>query len=186
MRIKLGGINGSKAGNYAIVDSDDYEELNRYKWTANKKGHTFYATRNRWLNSPVSMHRCIIECEGFVIDHINRNGLDNRKSNIRACTQGENCRNQRIQAGGYSIYKGVSYKGGIKNPWYAYIKINRERKWLGAYPSEILAAEAYNRAATILFGEFACLNKIEYGKSRIVQLSMLFPPQTAGQDAHRR
>lgn len=90
-------------GKVAIVDDEDFEYLNRWKWHARKNGQTWYALRSKsWriqgkrYGITIPMHRVIMGApEGRVIDHLNRDGLDNRRSNLRVTTFEENARNRR-------------------------------------------------------------------------------------------
>jgi len=103
---------------FAIVDADDYERLNKYKWCVSKTRHTNYAMRRtkgkrvkgkRVKRKTIMMHRFILNApRGLVVDHINHNGLDNRKSNLRLCTRAENSYNSRSFNNKSSKYKGVS------------------------------------------------------------------------------
>jgi hypothetical protein len=88
--IALTGKIGS--GKFVIVDDDDYEELNKYKWSMMRSRKTDYARRLK----NVLMHRLISGAsDGFVVDHINGNGLDNRKENLRVCTVSQNSKNNK-------------------------------------------------------------------------------------------
>ena len=86
-------------GKFAIVDPEDYERLSKYKWRVNINRHTYYAQRaikvkGKWTS--VMMHRDIIKVEsGMVVDHINHNGADNRKANLRAATIEQNTWNRK-------------------------------------------------------------------------------------------
>ena len=156
-------------GYVTFVDECDYKQLMQWKWTASINKHTVYARRNSRKEKPgkctsIFMHRQILGAlPSQYIDHINGNGLDNRRCNIRICNQSLNLANQRPQSRQmYSKFKGVSYcrrKGDIKK-WYAYIKIKGERHFLGYYKKEEDAARAYNNAALRYFDEFARLNDI--------------------------
>jgi len=94
---------------------------------------------------------------GMMIDHINGNGLDDRRANMRTCTNQQNMRNLRKRRSGSSIYKGVYYDKR-RRTWYARICHNGKNIHLGTFATEIEAARAYDRAARRLFGEFARLN----------------------------
>ncbi len=106
-------------GKYAIVDPEDYKELAKYQWYAKGCKRRFYA--ERWDSSGikgtcVKMHQVIMgTAEGKVIDHINHNGMDNRKANLRFATAQQNTWNKRKKRGNSSSrYKGVSRTKGQK------------------------------------------------------------------------
>jgi hypothetical protein len=149
-------------GKYAIVDPEDYKEFAKYKWYAKGCGRRFYA--ERWDSSgikgkDVSMHQAIMgAAEGKVIDHINHNGLDNRKANLRFATAQQNTWNKRKKRGNSSSrYKGVSQAKGQKK-WRAEIHCNGRKIHLGYFDDEKAAAMAYDAKAKELFGEYAVLN----------------------------
>ncbi len=109
------------------------------------------------------MHREIIHPPGhLVVDHINHNGLDNRKANIRPATRSQNNFNRLIvkREDSSSKYKGVSWRKR-KMRWHARIHVNGEYKFLGYFKDEIHAAKAYDEAAKKYHGEFAVLNFTE-------------------------
>lgn len=157
-------------GKFAQVDDEDFEYLNQWKWYAYKMGQTYYAARKDRINKKqrtIKMHRIImlVSDKFLVIDHINHNGLDNRKQNLRICTQTENLRNSRKHKNCSSKYKGVSIHNqktltGSTVKWCAFIYINNKQKYLGVFESEIEAAKVYNEMAKIHFGEFAELNAL--------------------------
>jgi len=92
------------------------------------------------------------------IDHVNHNGLDNRRSNLRLATIQENQFNRQIQKTTKSSqYKGVSWETK-QNKWRPSIKFNNQNIHLGSFTSEEDAARAYDKVAKELFGEFCCLN----------------------------
>lgn len=145
-------------GKFAIVDDELFEWLNQWKWCAHKNRNTYYAERGG--KGHIQMHREILGLtygDGKLSDHINHNGLDNRQSNIRICTNAENLQNQRPQKDKTSKYKGVRWSK-VAEKWRAYIKKNKKWSCLGYFANEIDAAKAYNRKAKELFGEFACPN----------------------------
>ena len=103
---------------------------------------------------------------GLQTDHINRNPLDNRKCNLRICTQKQNIQNTQKRRNTKSIYKGVTFQRYNRSEcgfWRAYINKNSKRIHLGVFASEIKAGMAYNVAATMLFGTYACLNPTQPG-----------------------
>ncbi|MHC4722148.1 MAG: HNH endonuclease [Planctomycetota bacterium] len=144
-------------GKFAIVDAEDFEWLNRYKWNTLKGGRTYYA--RSWENGKtIRMHRLITNApKGLVVDHINHNGMDNRKQNLRLCTRLQNARNRRSCRGSSSKYKGVS-KEKKENVFIACIRCKGKLYYLGRFKSEIAAAKTYDKKAKELFGEFAFLN----------------------------
>lgn len=112
----------------------------------------------------ISLHRYITNCpKGMVVDHINGNTLDNRKENLRICTNKENAYNQKKHKGNrHSKYKGVTFRKELKSkPWEAMIYKDYKSKRLGYFATEIEAAKAYNMAAAEAYGQFAKLNEIE-------------------------
>jgi hypothetical protein len=144
-------------GKFAIVDAEDYEKLNRYKWHAIRQANTFYAVR-RQGNKKIRMHRVITNApKGLDCDHIDHNGLNNRKKNLRLCTRLQNSRNQRARKGGTSKYKGVYWHKDQKK-WHAGISSCGKSYFLGSFDNEVDAAKAYDKKAKVLFGQFACLN----------------------------
>ncbi len=145
-------------GKFAIVDDDDYEHLNKYKWCALKThNNKFYAVRRK-NNKTIIMHRQIMNVpEGLVVDHIDGNGLNNRKNNLRICTQAQNIHNSRPRRNRSSKYKGVFWDK-VNKKWSTNIRKGDKRIYLGGFDDEIEAALAYDRKAAELFGEFAYLN----------------------------
>lgn len=149
-------------GKVAIVDDEDYEWLNQWKWYTIKNRHYFYAVRNIGKyphQKRIRMHRQILNCPlGKQVDHKDHNGLDNRKTNIRTCSRTENIRYQRPQRRNKSSkFKGV-YWLTKRKLWRAHIKYQGKTVYLGRFHNEIEAAKAYDKATKQYFGEFACLN----------------------------
>jgi hypothetical protein len=151
-------------GKIAIVDPEDYKHLKKYKWYARKSRRTFYAvcyiTKPKYLGRRnVYMHQLVIHVPaGMDCDHINHNGLDNRKANLRAATHTQNLWNRRkFKPYAHSKYKGVDWARHTKR-WRGRISVNGKRIHLGHFDSEIEAAKAYDEGAKKYFGEFAALN----------------------------
>lgn len=158
-------------GRYAIVDAQDFEELNQHKWCLVSRGKSLYAGR-REKGRSISMHREIMKPpEAMVVDHIDGNGLNNRRSNMRICTKAQNSYNSRPR-GGKSRYVGVTYhKRSRKHV--AVLGHNGKKVHVGEFDSELEAALARDRVARELQGEFAYLNFPEqFAKfGRIVSVS---------------
>jgi hypothetical protein len=150
-------------GKYAIVDADDYDRLAKYKWQLCCNRHTYYAfryasTRGGKKRQRVLMHNQIIDIpEGMVCDHINHNGLNNRKPNLRPATPSQNSCNTRKAAKTTSRYRGVTPRAR-SNKSVARINVNGRQIRLGTFDDEIDAAKAYDTAARKYHGEFAALN----------------------------
>lgn len=148
-------------GKYAIVDDDMFDYLNQWKWYAWKHGNTWYALRNTGRKpnrSNERMHRVIMNARKTQeVDHINGDGLDNRRCNLRLCTRSQNMGNVKAYKNSSSRFKGVSWNKINKN-WRAYIRVNGKMLNLGSFKSEIEAAKAYDNKAIEVFRTFACLN----------------------------
>ena len=145
---------------FAIVDPQDYPRLSRYKWRLcrTKGKNVLYAERSVRLPggrySRLLMHRQLIKApEGYVIDHINGNGLDNRRANLRLATVAQNAWNSR-KRNPHSGYKGVCFASD-KGLWRAAIVCHGRRIHLGYFKDKITAAKAYDSAAIKYYGEFA-------------------------------
>ena len=146
---------------YALVDDEDFEYLNQWKWFAHKDKNTWYAQRNQTIDINkrivIHMHRVILQEEK--IDHKDGNGLNNQRYNLRKASDLQNSRNKGIYKNNISGYKGVSFrKQSTKNPYQARIRVNKQEINLGSFSTAIEAALVYDQAAKQYFGEFARLN----------------------------
>jgi len=149
-------------GKYAKVDQDDFERLNRYKWNVLSSRGTHYARRTAFKNGKrfdVYMHRVVCHAPpGMVVDHINRDALDNRKTNLRPATKKQNTWNRdHGKKTATSTYKGVFWDKQRKK-WQARLHHNGRSLYLGLFTDEIQAAKAYDREAKKYRGEYAFLN----------------------------
>lgn len=142
----------------AIVDDEDYEKINQWKWQVNSGGYAKGRIKYNGVWKTESMHRYIMNPPSDkYIDHINGNKLDNRKSNLRICTPQQNSANIPKQSK-INKYKGVRYKHGN---YEVSIVVNGEYKYLGTYSNEEAAGNVYNYYAKYFNGEFAYLNHVE-------------------------
>lgn len=144
-----------------MVDDEDYEFLKRWKWQATSIGQkrTRYAVRSSY---PRSMHRLLLNVTDskIQVDHIDGNGLNNQKNNLRLCDSFGNARNKRAPRRKFTAkYKGVYFRRKEKT-YQAQIRFNYKIIYLGRFKVEEDAARAYNEAAKVYHGEFARLNII--------------------------
>jgi hypothetical protein len=148
-------------GKVAIIDDEDFEKLNKYKWCANKLNGIWYAMRTEYVDGKqktIMMHRHIIDCPSEkIVDHINHDGLDNRQCNLRICSYSQNNKNNRGHKHNTSGLIGVSWFKRDKK-WKAYIYKDNNYIHLGVFDDKIEAGKAVDKKAIELFGEFAVLN----------------------------
>jgi hypothetical protein len=147
----------------ALVDDEDFEELNKYKWHASRAKLGVDKFRPR-RNDGIYMSRYIMKAKKEeLVDHKNRDDLDCQRHNMRICTKSQNMANQ-VAHKHTSKYKGVTPANKNKytwNKWVANIRKDNKPIYLGSYYTEKEAALAYNKKAKELFGEFAVLNIVE-------------------------
>jgi len=153
-------------GHVAIVDADDYPLVSAHKWRANEKYrvdgalcvHAMRTIKVDGKETAQFLHRLLMNApSGAQVDHIDGNGLNNTRANLRLCTNAENGRNRRIQTNGSSRFKGVGWHKKDRK-WSARIKVNGKLIWLGCFADEMSAAKAYDAAAETHFGAFARKN----------------------------
>ena len=147
-------------GKFAIVDDENFEWLNQWKWYFNSS--LGYAV-GQVDKKKMCMHRVILNVpKGMETDHKNLNKLDNRRCNLRICDRSENNMNHKTRKDSASGYKGVylTKKDKRVKKWRSTIKIRDKRIFIGNFFSKEEAALAYNQKAKELFGEFARLNGV--------------------------
>jgi hypothetical protein len=163
-------------GKFAIVDPEDYPTLARHKWYAKDGRRTRYAQRN--VRDPltgkqvlINMHRQILSIPPHLVgDHVNRNGLDNRKANVRPATRSQNAYNTaKPRVPSRSEYKGVHWRSSSQK-WRVEITAAGRKTYIGTFHDEVRAAKAYDRAAEKYHGQFAVLNFPAPRPSLIAQL----------------
>ena len=146
-------------GKVAKISTSDIDLVSGFNWNVRTDGPRLYAARStprdsEYKQASVVMHRAIMNPEnGFVVDHINGDGLDNRRENLRVCTTQENCWNSKKKTTNKSGFKGVSIH--VSGKWRATIFVSGKQISLGLYQSPEDAAEAYKKAASEKFGIFA-------------------------------
>lgn len=144
-------------GKFAIVEDDDFDRVNKYKWHLHPCG---YAIGRPGAKNKILLHRFIMDAQkGEDIDHINGNKLDNRRNNLRACSRTQNKQNQHkvMSASGF---KGVSRAGKAykTKKWIATIRNNGKQINLGYFETSHQAAVVYDFWATYFFGKYAHTN----------------------------
>lgn len=160
----------------ALIDEADYESehvvefgngitwrgrIGERPWCASVKKHTTYAKATILGSLELRLHRVVMDAKlGELIDHIDGNGLNNRRDNLRLATNQGNSANSKRQIGSASRFKGVGFHRQT-GKWEAFIRHNGKKQHLGLFVVEAEAAQAYNEAALRLFGAFARLNVIE-------------------------
>ena len=143
-----------------FIDSEDYEKIKSYNWYYHSSGYAACKQKINNIWKTILLHRVIMNCpNNKQIDHINGNGLDNRKENLRICTHAENGRNTKKRKGTTSKYKGIYWYKALSK-WSVRIRFNYKWIFIGYFNDEKEAAKAYNEKAKELFGKFAKLNII--------------------------
>jgi hypothetical protein len=144
-------------GYTAVIDAADAPLVGQYNWCAEVQSRAVYARRtdrSGVKQRSVLMHRVLMGApNGLEVDHIDGNGLNNRRDNLRTATKAQNVRNQRTRSDNTSGLKGVSWDGR-NSKWKAQIKFNGKRHHLGRHNTPEQAYAAYCAASSRLHGEF--------------------------------
>jgi hypothetical protein len=150
------------AGREVLIDEADAHILDGAGWTIRMSGRTSYVQRKIYRDGRYAgvehLHRLIVGCgEDFSVDHINGSGLDNRRENLRRCTQAENTRNRRRHSSNRSGYKGVylSPRNTGEACWRAQIRVDGKKISLGRHDTAEAAYAAYCAASKRFHGEFS-------------------------------
>lgn len=151
-------------GQTALVDDEDFDFLNQWKWQAQPSRGTYYAVRHgkrvNGKREQIRMHRVILSLKNSIQigDHKDRNGLNNQKNNLRVVTVHQNNFNKSGHKNAKSRFKGVSWFQSPKK-WGARIRLNSKKQiFIGLFNSEEEAAKGYDLVAPLYHGEFAYIN----------------------------
>lgn len=151
-------------GQMTIIDEEDFQLAKQYKWHAHKQHNIYYAVTTigqKPNRKAVRLHRLLSNCpERMVVDHIDGNGLNNCRDNLRICTNSENVKNRKIQINNTSGYKGVTWHKR-EQKWRAQIQMNNKQIQLGSFDNPEDAYAAYCEAAEKYHGEFKNFGKNE-------------------------
>lgn len=155
----------TRAGQAYFIDDEDFEKIKNFSWHVIKSPYTMYVSAmKKEYGKPytaILLHRLVMGAsKGMEVDHINGNGLDNRKINLRMCSQSQNQANrQKTSKHMSSKFKGVYWCKRQKR-WVAKIDCNSKRHYIGSFVNETDAAVAYNKKSAELFGDFSRINEI--------------------------
>ena len=145
----------------ALVDKQDFDLVSSYRWYRHVGGKTIYAGSASWdgkVHSRIYMHRLLVGEANMQVDHIDHDGLNNRRSNLRICTSSQNGCNKRAEKPNKSSrFRGVRRDSSFPR-WTAQISFDHQWQYLGSFATEEEAAMAYDRAAILLHGQFAVVN----------------------------
>ncbi len=155
-KIPLSGKRGE--GKFALVDDEDFNSLVGFAWHYHNGYPCRVLPRNGEGSRHAPMHKLLMSAApGEEVDHVDGNGLNNTRRNLRSASHRNNIRNAKKRSNTSSRFKGVSWDRS-KRRWYAYINDGSKMKYLGRYRTEEAAAKVYDEAAVELFGEYARLN----------------------------
>ncbi len=149
-------------GYVALVDDGDYDWAMQYKWQVRRCGTKLYASRctpgNPSERRTLYMHRELLNpIRGILCDHVDGDGLNNQRENLRAATRSQNGANAGMRPNNTSGFKGVGWQSRL-GKWRARLKIGRRSLHLGLFDNPMDAARLHDRRARELFGAFAQVN----------------------------
>lgn len=162
-------------GHRALIDDDDFELVSQYSWHYSFYRNNEYARRSlgagqgyQGMHTLLMRDEVVRSCE---VDHIDGNGLNNQRINLRVVYHSENIQNQRVQTRSKSGYRGVSHfpkcgQWDRKKPWRARIKVDGIDRTIGYFETPDQAALAWNEVAYEAWGDFARLNVIPQTEER--------------------
>jgi hypothetical protein len=160
-------------GRVALVDRADLETIAAHRWYAGRDRRTFYAQRIIHLHdgsrTTIRMHRFLMP-DAEEVDHVNGDGLDNRRANLRVASRSDNKRNERKRLDNTSGFKGVHWDSGHMR-WRAKIMVDGKNIRLGRFHLLEEAARAYDAAARVHFGTFAALNFPVEGERAAIEMA---------------
>lgn len=145
-----------------LIDKEDYEKAKKFRWFSKiyKLTGKYYAYSHLKGNKKILLHRYLLDIDDErLVDHINGNTLDNRRSNLRIASRLQNNVNSKKRKNCKSKYKGLMLRPSGR--WGVYIKFQGINYCLGTFDNEIEAAKVYNKKALEFYGEYARLNQIE-------------------------
>jgi hypothetical protein len=152
-------------GRRALVDPEDFDRVIQFAWNPRRSytNTSWYAVASV-RHEPLQMHHLVMGVgNDALVDHVNRNGLDNRRANLRFATSSQNAMNRKRQSNNTSGFKGVTWNK-LTRQWQAMIQVNHKLERIGFFDNPEDAARAYDAAARMRFGEFARLNFPEQGE----------------------
>lgn len=161
IRIKISSI--KYPGLCALVDDEDFGKVSGFKWHVRVYNRSMYAYAKAIVGDKhyIDMHRLLMMPKSSQqVDHIDHNGLNNQKINLRVCSANQNKRNTLIPLSNTSGFKGVHYRRGLLKPWRVKIEFNKKQIYGGYFSTKEEAAIKYNQMAVKYFGEFAYLNSV--------------------------
>ena len=153
----------TKGQKFLKISIEDWDAVSQYTWFEGGGLWRYvvaWSTNNRKTRKAIKLHRFIMKADkSQIVDHINGDILDNRRSNLRFCTVAQNNYNRKVGKQSSSGIKGVFFDSRY-GKYMAYIGGHKTRKYLGTFDDPLDAARAYNDAALLAYGEFARLNEV--------------------------